>query len=103
MKQLPEINKPALTIVHGLKKIVYIVAHYDDKAVYVYEMDGGVIRCDMAVAANFEPVPVYTCKVSKPDLTTIGCPSGEHNYVQVHEAHSNKAFCTRCGSTINLE
>lgn len=102
MKQLPKVNSAAMTVIHGLKKVVYIVAHYDDKAVYVYEIDTGVTRCDMAVAANFEPVPVYK-PLEYGSSSDKGCHSSEHNYVQVHEAHTNKAFCTRCGSTINLE
>jgi hypothetical protein len=102
MKNLPAINTAAMTVIFGVKKVVYIVAHYDDKAVYVYETTDNTMRCDMAVAANFEPVPVYKpLEYGKSDKTV--CNPNEHNYVQVHEAHQNKAFCTRCGSTISLE
>lgn len=102
MKNLPAINTAAMTVIFGVKRVVYIVAHYDDKAIYVYETTDTNVRCDMAVAANFEPVPVYKpLEYGKSDKT--GCGLGEHNYVQVHEAHQNRAFCTRCGNTITLE
>ena len=50
----------------------------------------------MAVASFFKKI-----EPAKPEQA--GCASGKHNYVQLHEAHQNKAFCTRCGSTIGLE
>lgn len=93
MKQLPEIGNEVLTF-NGHKAT--IVAHHKDKAVYLYESSNGFIRADLGVANWFSEIEPI-----KPEQK--GCPSGEHNYVQVHEAHSNKAFCTRCGSTINLE
>lgn len=93
MKQLPEIGSKALTI-NNIE--VTIVAHHENKAVFVFKNIDGFIRADMAVASFFKEIePV------KPEQT--GCNTGEHNYVQMHEAHTNKAFCTRCGTTINLE
>lgn len=93
MKQLPEIGSKALTI-NNIE--VTIVAHHENKAVFVFKNIDGFIRADMAVASFFKEIESV-----KPEQ--VGCSSGEHNYVQVHEAHSNKAFCTRCGSTISLE
>lgn len=93
MKQLPEIGS-VVKIFTG--QTVSIVAHYQNKAIYIYESDNGFARVDFGVAAWFKEIePV------KPEQT--GCASGEHNYVQLHEANQNKAFCTRCGNTINLE
>lgn len=102
MKNLPAINTAALTVIFGVKKVVYIVAHYDDKAVYVYETTDNTMRCDMAVAANFEPVPVYKPLESGKSSTT-GCTPGNHNYIPFMTETSHKAVCSRCGSTINLE
>lgn len=93
MKQLPEIGS---TVKVFTGHTVNIVAHYQDKAIYVYTSDNGFTRVDLGVANWFSEIEPI-----KPEQK--GCPSGEHNYVQVHEAHSNKAFCTRCGSTISLE
>ena len=93
MKQLPEIGS-TVKVFKGHN--VTIVAHYQNQAVFVYKTDNDFIRADMAVVSFFKEVePV------KPEQ--VGCPSGEHNYVQLHDAHSNKAFCTRCGNRINLE
>ena len=55
----------------------------------------------MATAYNFEEIPAFNRLQINPIKT--GCNPNEHNYVQVHEAHQNKAFCTRCGNTITLE
>lgn len=93
MKNLPEIGSKVETI-NNIK--VKIVAHYEDKAVFIFKNIDGFIRADMAVASFFKEI-----EPAKPEQA--GCASGKHNYVQVHEAHSNKAFCTRCGSTISLE
>ncbi|ECO0025007.1 hypothetical protein ZN88_15210 [Salmonella enterica subsp. enterica serovar Newport] len=106
MKNLPAINTAAMTVIFGVKRVVYIVAHYDDKAVYVHETAENTMRCDMAVAANFEPVPVYKpLEYGKSDKTR--CNPGEHNYVQIEKssgpANLDRAFCTRCGNTITLE
>lgn len=102
MKNLPAINTAAMTVIHGLKKVAYIVAHYDDKAIYVYETTDSNMRCDMAVAANFEPVPVYKpLEYGKSDKT--GCAPGNHNYIPFMTETTHKAVCSRCGNTINLE
>ncbi|EFR8087437.1 hypothetical protein H0088_004080 [Salmonella enterica] len=93
MKQLPEIGSKVLTF-DGDE--VTIVAHHENRAIYIYKNTEGFIRADLGVAGWF-----IELKSVKPQQT--GCKSGEHNYVQVHEAHTNKAFCTRCGTTINLE
>ena len=93
MKQLPEIGSKALTI-NNIE--VTIVAHHENKAVFVFKNIDGFIRADMALASFFKEVESV-----KSEQTS--CKSGEHNYVQVHEAHQNKAFCTRCGKSISLE
>lgn len=101
MKNLPEIGSNAITRIGTEKQIVTIIAHFKSKAVYIYKTFNHFERVDMATASNFEEIPAFNTAL--PSLNKAGCNLGEHNYVQVHEAHQNKAFCTRCGSTINLE
>ena len=94
MKKLPEVGSEVLTY-YGTKAT--IINHFEDKAVYLYHNDAGMVRADLAVASWFKPI-----EPEKPEEQP-GCNKDEHNYVQIHEAHSNRAFCTRCGKTISLE
>lgn len=99
MKQLPEIGTNVLTVINAAKHVVTIIAHYKDKAVYVYKTYNDFSRVDMATASNFEEIPLL---VEKP-VTEAYCSPGNHNYVQIGETHQKNAFCTRCGKTISLE
>lgn len=101
MKNLPEIGSSVLTTIGNEKQVVTIIAHFQDKAVYIYKTANLFNRVDMATAYNFEEIPAFNRIQINPIKT--GCNPGEHNYVQLHEAHQNKAFCTRCGNTITLE
>ena len=101
MKNLPEIGSSVLTTIGNEKQVVTIIAHFQDKAVYIYKTANLFNRVDMATAYNFEEIPAFNRIQINPIKT--GCNPGEHNYVQLHEAHQNKDFCTRCGKTITLE
>lgn len=101
MKNLPDIGSNVITKIGSEKHVVTIIAHFQDKAVYVYKTANLFNRVDMATAYNFEEIPVLNRVQITPFKT--GCNPDEHNYVQLHEAHQNKAFCTRCGNTITLE
>lgn len=101
MKNLPEIGSNVLTTIGNEKQLVTIIAHFRDKAVYIYKTVNNFSRVDMATAYNFEEIPAFN-KIQINPIKT-GCNPGEHNYVQLHEAHQNKVFCTRCGNTITLE
>ncbi len=101
MKNLPDIGSNVLLKLDSKKQVVTIIAHFRDKAVYIYKTDNNFSRVDMATAYNFEEIPALN-KIQINPIKT-GCNPGEHNYVQLHEAHQNKVFCTRCGNTINLE
>lgn len=98
MKNLPDIGSNVLLKLDSKKQVVTIIAHFRDKAVYIYKTDNNFSRVDMATAYNFEELPL----VKEPPIQ-MGCSAGQHNYVQLHEAHQNKVFCTRCGNTITLE
>lgn len=94
MKSLPDIGtKPTVTVM-GIKSVVKIVAHHQGYAVYVWYSNGDW-HSRVGAAEDFEIV------ANEPEQDT--CPPGQHNYVQIHEAHQNKAFCTRCGKKIPLE
>lgn len=101
MKNLPDIGSNVITRIGTEKQIVTIIAHFKDKAVYIYKTFNQFERVDMATAYNFEEIPALN-KIQINPIKT-GCNPGEHNYVQLHEAHQNKVFCTRCGNTITLE
>ena len=98
MKNLPDIGSNVLLKLDSEKQVVTIIAHFQDKAVYIYKTFNQFNRVDMATACNFEEIPL----VEEPTVQ-MSCSAGQHNYVQVHEAHQNKAFCTRCGNIISLE
>lgn len=98
MKNLPDIGSNVITRIGAEKQIVTIIAHFKDKAVYIYKTFNQFERVDMATAYNFEELPLV-----KEPIVQMSCSAGQHNYVQLHEAHQNKAFCTRCGNTITLE
>ncbi len=94
MKQLPEIGSKAKTA-YGTPAT--IIAHYKDKAVYIFNHANGFERVNMAVADWFTEIEPF----EQVEQTT--CKTNEHNFVQMHESHVNKAFCSRCGTVINLE
>lgn len=94
MKKLPEVGSEVLTHT-GIKAT--IISHFEDKAIYLYTNSFNVVRVDLAVASWFKEIEPEKLEEQP------GCNKDEHNYVQIHEAHSNRAFCTRCGKTISLE
>lgn len=54
MTKLPDIGSKPLFIIDGLNPIeVTILAHYKDKAVFVYQTSTGFERVDMATAYCF--------------------------------------------------
>lgn len=102
MKNLPDIGSSVLLKIDSEKQVVTIIAHFQDKAVYVYKTSNQFDRVDMATAYNFEPVPVYKpLEYGKSDKT--GCAPGNHNYIPFMTETTHKAVCSRCGNTINLE
>lgn len=103
MKNLPDIGTNVLVIMDSDKQVVTIIAHYQDKAVYVYKTRNNFSRVDMATASWFKEVDSKESEQNKP----TGCGLGEHNYIQIDKssgpANLDRAFCTRCGNTITLE
>ena len=75
---------------------VKIVAHYEHKAIYVIG-SGLQMETGWGYAINFEEI-----KPTSDEQSQEQCVPGNHNYVQIAEAHENSAFCTRCGNTIKL-
>lgn len=54
MTKLPEVNSKPMFIIDGLNPVeVTIIAHYKDKAVFIYHTSGGFERVDMATAYCF--------------------------------------------------
>lgn len=94
MKTLPKIGTKPLVNYMGTKFTVEIVAHHKGYAVCVWYTNGDW-HSKFGCAEDFEIV------ANEPEQDI--CPPGQHNYVQIGEAHQNKAFCTRCGKTIPLE
>lgn len=95
MKILPAIGTEPCIQYGGKSVKVKVVAHYENYAVVVFTLSSGVVTSSIRKAEDFEIV------ANEPEQDT--CPPGQHNYVQIHEAHQNKAFCTRCGKKIPLE
>ncbi|AYP69344.1 hypothetical protein Pylas_096 [Klebsiella phage Pylas] len=75
---------------------VNIVAHYEHKAIYAIG-SGLQMETGWGYAINFEEIKPTSDKQPQDK-----CEPGNHNYVQIAEAHENSAFCTRCGNTIKL-
>lgn len=75
---------------------VNIVAHYEHKAIYVIG-SGLQMETGWGYATDFEEIT--STSDEQPQKL---CEPGNHNYVQIAEAHENSAFCTRCGNTIKL-
>ena len=72
---------------------VKIVAHFEHKAVYVTG-SGVSMKAGWGYASSFEEL--------KETAVEHHCSPGNHNYVQIVDAHENSAFCTRCGNTIKI-
>ncbi len=54
MTKLPEIGSKPLFVIDGLNPIeVTVLAHYKDKAVFIYRTSAGFERTDMATAPCF--------------------------------------------------
>ena len=75
---------------------VKIVAHFEHKAIYVIG-SGLQMKTGWGYASSFEEI-----KLISDEQPQELCEPGNHNYVQIAEAHENSAFCTRCGNTIKL-
>lgn len=101
MKNLPEIGSNVITRIGTEKQIVTIIAHFKDKAVYIYKTFNQFERVDMATAYNFEEITALNRILINP--TKTGCNPGNHNYIPFMTETSHKAVCSRCGNTINLE
>lgn len=95
MKSLPVVGTKPQIQYSGKSIEAEVVAHYGNSAVVVFELPSGIVTSAMRKAEDF------TVVANEPEQDT--CPPGQHNYVQIHEAHQNKAFCTRCGKKIPLE
>ena len=78
---------------NGQSISVMIVAHFQHKAVYVTG-SGVSMKAGWGYASSFEELQETAVEQH--------CPPGNHNYVQIVDAHENSAFCTRCGSTIKI-
>ena len=75
---------------------VNIVAHYEHKAIYVIG-SGLPMKTGWGYASSFEEI-----KPTSDEQPQEKCEPGNHNYVQIVDAHENSAFCSRCGNTIKL-
>lgn len=95
MKSLPVVGTKSYIQYAGKKVQVEVVAHSGEYAVVILTLPSGVFTSAVKKAEDFEIV------VNEPEQDT--CPPGQHNYVQIHEAHENRAFCTRCGKKVSLE
>lgn len=96
MTKLPEIGTIVNILYYGKKVPVKIVAHCNGGAVYI-DTHGSIPRAGWGYAINFEEIK----PISDGQPQEL-CEPGNHNYVQIAEAHENSAFCTRCGNTIKL-
>ena len=122
MKELPAIGSTAC-IKNGWDCFVEvtIIAHYKDKAVYIYTQNDRE-RVDMAVAGRFHELTDEVRKIiqftnlgvsfeqakkilemlkQSPALTTTeSCQPTNHNYVNAgHSAGGMNFMCTKCGHT----
>lgn len=96
MNVLPEIGTTVNFKGDGGITPVKIVAHFEHKAIYVIG-SGVSMKAGWGYASNFEEI-----KPTSGEQPQEQCTPGNHNYVQIAEAHENSAFCTRCGNTIKL-
>lgn len=95
MKSLPAVGTEPCIQYSGKSIKVKVVAHHQEYAVVVFTMNSGLQTSALRKTEDFEIV------ANEPEQDT--CPPGQHHYVQIHEAHQNKAFCTNCGKKISLE
>ena len=96
MKSLPAIGTKPFIQFQGKEVQVEVVAHFNDYAVIVFELPANkVFTSSLRKAEDFIIVAF------EPEQDS--CPPAQHNYIQIREAHENRAFCTRCGKKISLE
>lgn len=93
---LPAIGTTVNFKEHDKLTPVNIVAHYEHKAIYVIG-SGVQMETGWGYAINFEEIKPTSDKQPQEK-----CEPGNHNYVQIVDAHENSAFCTRCGNTIKI-
>lgn len=96
MNVLPAIGTTVNLKERGELTSVKIVAHFEHKAVYVIGT-GLQIKTGWGYASDFEEITS-----TSDEQPQEKCEPGNHNYVQIIDAHENSAFCTRCGNTIKL-
>ena len=96
MNVLPEIGTTVNFKGDGGITPVKIVAHYEHKAIYVIG-SGLQIKTGWGYATDFEEITSTSDEQPQEQ-----CVPGNHNYVQIVDAHENSAFCTRCGNTIKI-
>lgn len=96
MNVLPEIGTTVNFRERGGVIPVKIVAHFEHKAIYVIG-SGLPMKVGWGYASSFEEI-----KPTSDEQLQELCQPGNHNYVQIIDAHENSAFCTRCGNTIKL-
>ena len=96
MTKLPEIGTIVNIQYYGKKVPVKIVAHFNGGAVYI-DTHGSIPRAGWNTHVGFEEI-----KPASDEQPQGKCEPGNHNYVQIAEAHENSAFCTRCGNIIKL-
>lgn len=96
MNVLPEIGATVNFKGDGGITPVKIVAHFEHKAIYVIGT-GLSMKTGWGYASSFEEI-----KPISDEQPQEKCEPGNHNYVQIIDAHENSAFCTRCGNTIKL-
>lgn len=96
MIKLPEIGTTVNIPYCGKKVPVKIVAHCNGGAIYI-DTGGSIPRAGWGYAIDFEEITPTSDEQCQEQ-----CEPGNHNYVQIIDAHENSAFCTRCGNTIKL-
>lgn len=96
MNVLPEIGTTVNFKGDGGTTPVKIFAHFEHKAIYVIG-SGLQMKTGWGYTSSFEEIKTISDEQSQEQ-----CTPGNHNYVQIVEAHENSAFCTRCGNTIKL-
>lgn len=105
MSNLPEIGSVHILRTPGTSEKISaeVICYYNDRIVVIITNSTGVKRADVYTADWFKRCTVDVEPVKPEPTKPTGCRPTEHNYIQVHEAHRNKAFCSRCGHAISLD